>query len=250
MYEGDKMVTYLKLARKYASDLGVEFREFTADELRNFEEVYNRMFILHYQERELIELFQKRKADILAGAMVAAAQFEKRFGGEIPGTGEFGMTYIRAAYLGIGDDWEDAAPFTTGSPQYWIHSGTTLLGGTSGNPIKIGENLVLVIIGIGSLHPSPKIESFYFELDGNPKPIVVTGFPFKLSEIPIKELSRPIILYEDRQFLAKVFISAKYGSSVDDYPYLLGAAFLPEDMLKKHDPADVVKSVNKIVLTT
>jgi len=233
-----------------AKALGVEFEPFAKSELDLFDVSFRRQFLLTFPEREIADIFVRHKAEILVAAMVAKKQFGKSFGGERPEANQFGMVLSRAAYFGVGDDWEDAAPFTTGSPQNWIHSGTTLLGGTAGNPIKIGENAVHCILAIGSYHPSPKIESVKLEIDGKPKPIVYTGWNVKLSDLALKELDKSIILYEDRTFLAKVFISEKFGSSVDDYPYLLAVSFLPEDALRLHDAEDVVKAANKIVLTT
>ena len=244
------MAEALGSAIRVAEAVGQAYEKLDAKELELFEVSFRRQFVLAFPEREIVDIFLRHKAEILAAAMIAKKQFDKSFGGEFPSSGQFGMVLARASYFGIGDDWEDAAPFTTGSPQNWIHSGTTLLGGTAGNPIKIGENAVHCILAIGSYHPSPKIESVKLEIDGKPKPIVYTGWNVKLSDLALKELDKSIILYEDRTFLAKVFISEKFGSSVDDYPYLLAVSFLPEDALRLHDAEDVVKAANKIVLTT
>ncbi len=237
-------------AKRTADELGLIVKELNDRELKKFGKSFERMLVLAYPQREIVDIFLRHQGEILLGAMVAKAQFDSEFDGEQPSAGKFGMTVIRACYLGIGDDWEDAAPFTTGSPQNWIHSGTSLLGGTAGNPIRIGENIVHVVIGIGSLHPSPKIESIKFEIDGKEKPVLTLGYQLKKSDLKVRELDSSLIWKKDTTVLAKVFISAKYGSSVDDYPYLLGVSYLRENVMRVHDPASVVLSVNKVVATT
>ena len=240
----------MKKAVAWAESLGLLYKELTSKELEIFERTFERMLVQYFPEREIREIFLRHKGEILLGCMVAKNQFEKEFDGEMPSSGKFGMIISRASFFGIGDDWEDASPFTTGSPQNWIHSGTSLLGGTAGNAIKIGENAVHVIVGVGDLHPAPKVESIKFWVDGKPKPVIYTGWTWKTSGIPVKELESAIILKEDTTFLAKVFISAAFGSSVDDYPHLLSVSFLPEDALRLHDATEVAASGAKIVLTT
>lgn len=238
-------------AKALADELGYVVRELTDDELFKFGLAFERQFVLQFPEREIVDIYQRHKLEILLGAMIAREQMDAQINGEFPGAGKVGGPLaIRAAWLGIGDDWEDAAPFATGSPQNWIHSGTALLGGTAGNPIRIGPNAVHVIIGIASLHPSPKIESVQFELDGKKKPVVVTGWPLKVSGLAAKELESAIILKKDTTVLGKVFITSAFGASADDYPYLIGASFIKENVLRVHDPANIPGSPNGVVFTT
>jgi hypothetical protein len=243
-------------AQSIAKDLGLLVEPLSEKEILRWGRSFERQLILEYPQREISDLFQRRQAELLLGAMVAKKQMDAEIDGEMPGSGKIGgPLVIRAAFLGIGDDWEDASPFTTGTPQNWIHSGTTLLGGSAGHPIRIGENVVFSIVAIGSLHPSPKLESVKFTIDGKEKPIIITSFAQKKSDLKIKELDSAIILKENTTILGQVFFSAAFGSSVIDYPYLIGAAYIKEPQLRVHDPADLVgtsavRDVNKIVLTT
>ena len=237
-------------AMRYAEKLQLSVDRLEEAEVDKLDLFIDRVLKLYYPEREIREIILRHKAEIVLGAMVAKKQLGREFDGEEPRAGTFGVTITRAAFFGIGDDWEDAAPFSTGSPQNWIHSGTTLLGGTAGNPIKIGENAVHVVIAIGSLHPSPKIESIKFSINGAEKPVITLGWLIKTADITIRELEKSMILKKNDTALAKVFISAKYGSSVDDYPFLLGVSYLPEDILRLHDAAEIAKSTTKVVLTT
>lgn len=237
-------------ALRWAGRLGYEVETLTKRELELFDRSFERQLVLAFKEREIVDVFLRHKAEILLGAMIAKKQMSTTFDGELPDSGKFGMVVTRAAFFGIGDDWEDAAPFSTGAPTNWIHSGTTLLGGTAGNPIRVEKNAVHVIVGVGSLHPSPKIESLKFKIDGKEKPVMVTGWPLKESGLAIKEFNNAFVFGEGKTILAQVFISGAYGASVDDYPYLLGVSFIKEEALRLLDAADVVKPAAKVVSTT
>jgi len=106
-----------------------------------------------------------------------------------------------------------------------------------------GDNLV--IIGFGSKHLSPKLESVYIELDDKPKPVIPTQFSFKLNygALPIKELDDAIILKKGNEFLAKVFFSDYSPGSVSeviDFPYPIGVAFVKEPVLRTQDPYELI----------
>jgi len=240
-------------AAKYLKELGIEYKELTGKELDLFNVSFNRQFVQAFPQREVVNIFSRHVREILMGAMIARVEMDAAFGGMFPGSNQIGMGEIRACYLGIGDDWEDiyritngTTYWTPGTPQNWIHAGTTYLGGTSGNPIRIQENQVTVAVAIGSKHVSPKLESVYIEIDGKPKPLIVTHFATRMTAfgaIPLKELDDAIILYDGKEFLAKVFFSDYFGgavSQITDYPYLLGASFIKEPELRVQDPYNLI----------
>jgi len=246
-----ELVEMQRKGADYLNVLGIEYELLNNTELKKFANSFNRQFVLAFQEREVVDLFNRHKQEILMGAMVAKAQMNTTFDGEMPASNKFGMCLPRAIFLGIGDDWGDANSWTAGSAQNWIHSGTTRMGGSSGNAIKIGENQVTVLIAYGSLHKSPKIESIYYEIDGKPKPVIVTTLMTQLSDFHFKELDNAIFLYEDKEFLAQVFISSTaYGSTVADIPFFFGASFIKEPQLRIHLPSSIPGTTQKVVLTT
>jgi len=239
-------------AAKYLDELGIEYTKLGKDELELFEVSFARQFVLGNPYREVADILVRHKREILMGAMIAKKQMDTAFDGMFPGSNKIGMTEIRAAYLGVGDDWDDiyritngTAYWTPGSAQNWIHSGTAYLGGTAGNPIRVYDNLVAVIVGIASQHPSPKLESVYFEIDGKPKPVVPCQFSKRAQTFdgfPIKELDDAIILYKGKEFKAQVFFSDQGGtvSQVVDYPFPVGAAFVKEPALRVLDPYSLI----------
>lgn len=243
---------------KVAKDYGVTFEQLTNAELKKFGLSFERQFIRQHPQRQIQDILSRHQGEILLGAMAAKEQMDANIDGELPDAGKVGGPLpIRACWLGIGDDWEDIAGvtgnpyFTPGAPEDWIHSGTHLLGGTAGNPVRIGENAVHVVVGLASHHPAPKVESIKFEIDGKEKPALITKWSqMSPGNLRIKELDRGFIWEEDTTVLAKVFISDTFGAVITealDYPYLFGASFILEHELRVHDPANVSA---KVITTT
>jgi len=245
---------------KVASDYGVTVENLTSAELKKFGLSFERQFVKQYPERMIQDILERHMGEILLGAMCAKEQMNANIDGELPDAGKIGGPLaIRACWIMKVDDWESLyeitddhyAYFTPGSPQNWIHSGTTKLAGTDGNPVKIGENAVHVVVGVASYHPSPKIESIKFEIDGKEKPVLITKWaqlsPFGMR---IKELDRGFIWEEDTTVLAKIFISQYTPAAITqaiDFPYLFGASFIKEDELRVHDPTNIS---TKVITTT
>lgn len=248
----ETLKAWQKDAVDVAKALQLTYEPLNDDELDKFGRSFERQFVIAVKEREIVDMYMRHGAEILLGAMVATQQLDKRFDGERPEAGKFGMVMPRAGFFGVGDDWDSVSAFTTGAPQNWIHSGTTLMAGTVGNAIKVGENAVHVIIAVGSLHKSPKIESHQLTMDGKPKPIIITRIPSEHSDFRTKELDVAFILKKNTTLLAKVIVGDQLGAvaSALDWPYLIGASFVPEDVLRLHDVATLPGTVYDVVLTT
>ena len=130
------------------------------------------------------------------------------------------------------------------------------MGGTAGNAVRIGENAVHVVFGLGSLHPSPKIQSVQFTIDGKTKPKLSTFFQTKYmpgAARAVKELDNCYILCKDKTVLAKVFISGAFGAATSyvlDYPYPIGVSFVKEPALRLADPATLPGTTYDVIHTT
>jgi len=253
-------------AEATAKALGLEYEKLTGwdakteeafigSELDKFRRSFERQFVLTEKYREVVDIYMRHRVEILMGAMVATKQMSKRFDGERPEAGKFGVVEIRAGFLGIGDDWEDitvkpsatVVQFTGGALQNWIHSGTNLMNGTVGNAVKIGESAVHILIGIGEYYPDPKIESVQFTIDGKPKPGIVTKRAMFFTDYSVKEFDVAFILKKAATILAKIFQRITGYS----YPFLLGASFIPENILRDYvDPANLPGTVPDVIMTT
>jgi len=245
-------------AEKTATALGLQYdkltgwdakseADFLGSELDKFRRSFERQFVLGEKYRDVVDIYMRHRIEILMGVMVATKQMSKRFDGERPEAGKFGMVEIRAGFLGIGDDWDSNPSVTGGSLQNWIHSGTTLMAGSSGNAVKIGENAVHILIGIGEYYPDPKIESVQFTIDGKPKPGIVTKRAMFFTDYSVKELDVAFIFKKATTVLGKIF-QRLTGTS---YPYLLGASFVPENVLREYaDVATLPGTTADVILTT
>ncbi len=246
---------------KVASDYGVTVKTLTNAELRKFGLSFERQFVKQYPERMIQDILNRHMGEILLGAMTAKEQMNANIDGELPDAGKIGGPLpIRACWIMRIDDWESIHEITNGATDYWvpsdaaainwIHSGTTRLlaaGGTAGHAVKIGENAVHVVVGIASYHPSPKIESVKFEIDGKEKPVLVTKWsqlsPFGMR---IKELDRGFIWEEDTTVLGQIYIPVYMPAEIEqavDIPYLFGASFIKEDALRVQLPASIPAKV-------
>jgi len=248
------MASLVAPAKAAADRLDLLVSDLTSRELEIMDRSFNRQFILQFHEREIIDMYERHRAEVLLAGMVAKKQMDAEIDGELPRPGKIGGPVpVRACYVGIGDDWEDGpGTYTTGSEQNWIHSGTSLMGGTSGNAVKIGENLVLCVFAIRSRHPSPKTESVQFTINNNENPILQTSFALNASRqgLAVKELNNAYIWKHDDTVLGKVFATTAHGSTTTDYLELIGAAYVKEPQLKLLDAADVPGTVQDVILTT
>jgi len=249
-----------------ADELGLVTKLLEDDELTRFGRAFERQFLIPYAERQIVDIYLRHQGECLLGAMVAKEQMDADIQGEQPGSNMVaGPVPIRACFLGVGGDWEDILGiyggtqgyWTTGSAQNWIHSGTTLMGGSSGNAVKIGENAVHVVIAVQDYHPSPKLESVQFTIDGKEKPILECFYPHKRFEsLRIKELDNAYVFKRDTTVLAKVFISGAFGAAVTNvvcYPQLLGVSYIKEPIQRTLDPVSAatwVGTVKEVIHTT
>ncbi|MCK4266850.1 MAG: hypothetical protein KAX31_06185 [Thermoplasmata archaeon] len=259
---------YQDEARVLADDLAMVTRDLTDKELVRFGRSFERQFIRSLPTRQMADIHLRHIKEALLGGMLAKEQMDAEIQGETPGSNKTGGPLaIRACFLGIGDDWEDIygiyatvqGAWSTGAAANWIHSGTSLMGGTGGNSIKIGENAVHVIYGISSIHASPKLESLQFTIDGKLKPLLYCGWAQKHAvghTQRIKELDNAIILRKDTTFLAKVFFSHAFGDQVEyvtDFPVLYGVSYIKEPALRVLDPTNAatwVGAVQEVIYTT
>ncbi len=251
----ETLQSYQGEARVLADDLAIVTRDLKDKELTRFGRSFERQFVRSLPTKEMIDVHLRHIKEGLLGAMVAKEQMDAEVQGETPGSNKCGGPLaIRACWFGIGDDWEDIGSiygtaaargqgaWTTGAAQWWIHSGTLLMGGTDTNPIRIGENAVHVIYGLSSIHASPKLESVQFTIDGKLKPMLYCGFAQKHAvghTQRIKELDNAIVVRKDTTLKVQVFFSEAYGDVseyVTDFPVLYGVSYIKEPALRLLDP--------------
>lgn len=238
-------------ARTLASDLGVTTRDLTDKELVRFSRAFERQFVTTYPERQVSDIYVRHKAEALLGAMIAKEQMDAEVDSEQPASNKIGGPLpIDGSWLGIGDDWEDLNSiyngaqnsWTTGACQNWIHSGTTLMGGTAGNAIRIGDNAVHVIFGVDDAHAAPRVKVVQMTIDGKQKPVLYLAYAQRVrpgAARPVKELDNAYVLKRDTTILGQVFISRAFGAASGfqtSFPRLIGVSYIKEPALRLQDP--------------
>jgi len=240
-----------------STTFGASIVPLTQSEMTLFARSFERQFIAPFASNDkvsvLSNLYTKHIAEAIFGAGVAKFQMNQAFGGEVPSSGYIGMSPIRAAWLGVGNDWNDQPVLAAASLTNWIHAGTSLMAGTAGHAIKIGQYEVTVWIAYASNHPSPKVESLALTIDGKPKAGIVIGQTVGRNlgsignSLNINEFDAMVLLNQNRLLLAQLW-SDPGGA---DIPVALGFSFIPEPISRVYiNPSGLPGSTNNVVLVT
>lgn len=184
------------------------------------------------------EKIKEYRSEIVQAAEIARAQFDQPFGGMNPREGRFAIKRIRSGYFGY-DSWENAPSLSAGENNDWIDDDTpdNLSSGDSGinNPLKIGSDAVHIILGFGTFHDSPKVESIKPRLNDSPRSAIQTKWEFTRTDTQIKWLDRPMILPENALLAMQLY--ADTGG--DDFPYPVGFSFIRYRPSQYSDPEEM-----------
>lgn len=201
------------------------------------------------------EFLRQYRGEITTAAQVAKAQLQGSFDGMNPDSNQFGLTPISPGYFGY-DSWDDMPQLTGGAVNDWIdgHSPTNLASGSAnnsfGDPLRIGEPVVHVIIGIGSYADDPVTTRVQWEKNNEPEGSVYTEPAFRNTDLRIQPLDTAIILAENDQFGARVMCGGEVGTNFEDALYLVGVTFIETDELRNLDAADFQGNDTSSVVTT
>lgn len=187
----------------------------------------------------LVEKVREYMDEIQVAASIARSQFDQKFGGLNPKSGRFAVSRPRAGYFGY-DSWEgNLNSLTSGSTSTWLNDGAPdNLGGTDttfGNPLKVGEEAVHIIFGVGTYSPSPKISAFEFELNEEPRSTVNVKYEWTRTDTGIKWLDRPMVLPENALVEAQVYAD----NDGADAPYPVGLSFIESRASQILDPSNM-----------
>lgn len=186
----------------------------------------------------IVEKLDEYRDEINSAAQIARAQFDQKFGGLNPESGRFAISRIHSGYFGY-DSWENVPTMTGGALNAWIDDDTpdNLTSGSSGlqNPVKVGEQAVHVIMGVGTYHDSPKTTAVKMEINESPRASIKTKYEFTRTDVQVKWLDRAIILPENALFSAEVFAD----NDGEDFPFFVGVSFLQNRAAQVADPAEM-----------
>jgi hypothetical protein len=210
-----------------AKDLGVSTEDLSDGEVKLFSSFFNKMLSLHLNERRWIDFHLEHMGDYLTGLLVAKKQFGGiKFGGALPGPGEFGIDQWRAGYCNVGQDWNREGVTTARTAKNWIHEGGALLAGTAGDNIRFLDGIVGVISGFGDLRYQiyglhSEIECFQLRVGTRTLKPIYVGQNFKLADFPIMGLDEPILV-KDRSQIRVQYITEVASTNA---PFLVGVVF-------------------------
>jgi hypothetical protein len=183
-------------------------------------------------------LLMQYNDEIEFAAEVAKAQFDQRFDGLNPGSGFFGIDTIHSGYFGY-YDWDNTPDASSvGEVVDWIDdSAPDEFSGSGGrnNPIRVGENAVHLITGLGSYSQSPVATRHQFFKNDNPRTSFSSDVEFRNTDLRIKPFDAPVVLAEDDDLYARYLA----GATGSEQLYLFGVSYIPEKQLRTIDPVDM-----------
>ena len=168
--------------------------------------------------------------EIVFAAEVARAQFDQRFDGQNPASGFFGIDTIHSGYFGY-DDWTntpDAGADDGGTAIAWLDDeAPDHLSGNGGrdHPLRVGEDVVHVILGVGSYEEEPNATRLRFVKNDSPRSAFSTTEYFRNTDLHIQWLNAPIVLADGDDIYSE-YLAAEDDS--DESLYLKGLTFIKE----------------------
>ena len=208
----------------------------------------SRMNLIVTTDRDFNPVLEYMYTVIYGMAIAKKALGNKSFGGSMPKSNEFGVTKLSPGYFGY-DSWIDNVNATAGNTVTFVDSSVPPnLGGTPGNPIKIGRPVgVHMILGVRSFTASPGVERMQVTKNGTPLHVIDFNDIYD-TDLHIKLLPDPIILVGGN-INDEVKIDLFCGATTTDSFGLYGVSFLTQDALRILDPANMVgTSIDSIVV--
>ncbi len=199
----------------------------------------------------LLDTFRSNIEALIIGAGVAKFQMdEAEFGGKSPYAGQFGMTQISPLMFGKSTWLLDENEIYSTKNIHWIHSGSEGYEGTTGNGVRILDNVVMVILGFGDMlslteEKTSPISSFTYVIDNKTMPSADVSTSFPTMDFPFTSLDTAILLSNKSYFRASCNLQPS-GEGKKIAPFIYGFAFCMEYAMR--DNANLHKStqVNKV----
>ena len=179
--------------------------------------------------------------EIKFAAEVARAQFGQRYDGQNPRTSYFGMDTIHPGFFGY-NDWTntpDVPVDGAGSNVYWIDgSAPDQFSGDGGrdDPLKIGESVVHIVLGVTSYEENPPSNRHQFHKNDNPRSAFSSVESFHNTDLNTTWLDAPMVLAEDDNVIARYV-----GGQADTAESLAlrGVTFIKEKASRLTTPAEM-----------
>jgi len=180
----------------------------------------------------VVEKFREYMTEVEFAASVAKAQMDQQIGGQITTPNKVAITQVEPEYFGY-QDWDNIPDATADTVTTWLDSSTPdELGGTGGEPVKVGDEAVHLVLGMGTYSSDEKARSFSFNVDRSLKTAVKAEAAFRNTDLMIQWLDQPFLLYEDREIFGEFY--SPFAGSTAFYP--VGISFIDGKKARNIEP--------------
>jgi len=177
------------------------FSELDSKELTRFDRDLAKMAGYYSSSRDLFRLILEDRDTYLFAAQVAKQQFNTSFGGALPGSGEYGMQFIRSKTILGAPSWVRVFATSGWQDVFGSASAPVDLSTTSpafGNP----QNRVLVVFPKLADLLVPKVREVWFNVAPTDYPIWPINFA-NLSDIGIAGLPSAVLVQKNARFFMR-----------------------------------------------
>jgi len=211
------------------SGTSLEFTDLSRDELDIFDLDLMKLSKYFSQNRDLQNLFLEDRDTYLWAASIARKQLNKGFGGNVPGSGEFGMQLIRSQSVLVATDW--LRSYSSAGWQNVFGSSTTLvdLSVTTGlNP----QNRLLLCFPKLFNTTIPKLTEIWFHIGPTDYPIWPTNWG-AVGDLFVMGLPATPLIVKNGRFYMRGSVGSAIG--VVDGSAPLGLAFADAEYMTGSD---------------
>jgi len=194
-----------------------------------FDEEWDSFISRQYRERELIEVFERHKPQVVEALKIAKYQLEANFGGVNAATNELGWSPIQPNFI---LETSSTAKYSTSTwKETYLTSDVTTMWkdwiGTAAAQRAVSKYATMVLLGFHDPVDSPKISAIKANVKGKEYPIWYVREAL-LADVHVYELPKPMIIEKEQSMHLRV----KVIQAGEDELSPLGVYFAKGDHLR------------------
>jgi hypothetical protein len=183
------------------------FDNLDGKELQVFDRDLKKIFGYYALARELRDIFLEDRDIYLYTACVAKKALGVRFGGAVPGSGEFGMAIVRPKLILGADSWFRSIT-SSGWQNYFGSSGSPVDFSTTSTTYGNPQNRVLAVFPKLVDFCLPKVGEVWFHVRTTDYPIWSVRF-MQVSNVYVANLPAAPLIVKNGQFYMRANIDAR-----------------------------------------
>ena len=184
----------------------------TENEKAIFDKEWDPLWTRHFRFREVNDVYQDFKTEILEACEIAKYQLEGTFGGANCRTNEFGWTSIQPNFLLTGGVASPAAAvYSTSTWNRYITTANVVSRwipwiGTSSISLKLSKYATMIIIGFMDPVDVPKIDAILAKAKGVDYPIWWLADQLEETDYHVAELPTPIVIEREQEIYLQTLV--------------------------------------------